>query len=83
MYQRKEDFVNGKFIGRLKLQFIFEVSKYTDNTGKPAFSLGVSMHETRRKKQAGKKDIHFSCYSIADRDRWTAAIDFLKTRAIY
>ena len=41
------------------------------------------MHETNRKKEAGKRDITFACNTTQDRDKWTASIDYLKTRAIY
>ena len=57
--------------------------KVTDKLGYPSICLGVSMHETSRKKEAGKQDIIFAYHAIQDRDKWTAAIDYLKTRAIY
>ena len=82
-YSSKEDVVSDKFRGRVKLPFIFEVVKLTDKDGNPQFCLCVSVHQTLNKKEAGKRDIIFTCYSKHDRDRWIAAIDYLKTRAIY
>ena len=82
-YESEEDAANDKFSGRVQLRYIFEVVKVTDKLGYPSICLGVSMHETSRKKEAGKQDIIFAYHAIQDRDKWTAAIDYLKTRAIY
>ena len=51
--------------------------------GSPSFRLGVSLHEKYKAKEAGKRDIIFTCKTEYDRDRWAAAIEYLKTRAIY
>ena len=83
LYQNKENYIRDKFTLRVKLQYIFEVTKVTDKEGNPGFCLGVSMHSTKWKKEAGKRDITFVCKVTEDRDKWTASIDYLKTRAIY
>lgn len=41
------------------------------------------MHETRKKKEAGRQTIMVASQSILVRDRWLAAINFLKLRAIF
>ena len=51
--------------------------------GSPSFRLGVSLYEKPKQKEAGKRDIIFTCKTEYDRDRWAAAIEYLKTRAIY
>jgi len=36
-----------------------------------------------KKKESGKRILIFACETTYDRDRWIAAIDYLKTKAIY
>eukprot|EP00353_Schmidingerella_taraikaensis_P003927 CAMPEP_0185574322 /NCGR_PEP_ID=MMETSP0434-20130131/5811_1 /TAXON_ID=626734 ORGANISM="Favella taraikaensis, Strain Fe Narragansett Bay" /NCGR_SAMPLE_ID=MMETSP0434 /ASSEMBLY_ACC=CAM_ASM_000379 /LENGTH=68 /DNA_ID=CAMNT_0028190853 /DNA_START=602 /DNA_END=808 /DNA_ORIENTATION=+ len=43
----------------------------------------VSMHITRKKAEAGRRTIIIACETELKRDRWLAAIDFLKTKAIF
>lgn len=82
-FAAKEDIQMDKFEGKINLSHIFEVAKISDQNGNPAFFLGFSMYEKRHKKEAGKRDFTFTCATQQDRDRWVAAIDYLKTRSIY
>jgi len=45
--------------------------------------MGVSMWINEKKKESGKRILIFACETTYDRDRWIAAIDYLKTKAIY
>ena len=65
------------------MRFIYEVVSLKIKDDSPSFRIGVSMHTNQKGKEAGKRDITFSCHTQQDRDRWVAAIDYLKTRSIY
>ena len=71
------------FHGAVKLPFIYEVVKMSMFGTDASFRLGVSLYEDRKKTLAGKRDLIFTCHTPFDRDKWIAAIDYLKTRAIY
>ena len=48
-----------------------------------AFVLSVSMHFNKKHQEAGRRFITFACETEQQRDKWMAAIEYLKTRAIY
>ena len=72
----------GKYHGSVRLPFVYEIAKVTVND-QHGFRLGVSMWLNAKKKESGRRDIVFACDSSEERDKWIAAIDYLKTRAIY
>lgn len=41
------------------------------------------MHYNKLDQECGKREILFGCESEQQRDKWMAAIEYLKTRAIY
>ena len=82
-FQTEEEMHADKFRGKINMNFIYEVVSLKIKDDKPSFRLGVSMHMNEKGKEAGKRDITFSCFSQESRDRWVAAIDYLKTRSIY
>ena len=65
------------------MRFIYDVVSIKMKDNSPSFRISVSVHINEKGKEAGKRDITFSCHSPQDRDRWIAAIDYLKTRSIY
>ena len=78
------EFINNKYMGLVKLPFIYEVvkSKQAGNE-KPAFMISVTMFYDKKNEEQGKRDIYFSCDTEQERDKWITGIDYLKTRAIY
>ena len=52
-----------------------------DEASIPAFSIEVSMRYTSSNKEMGRDTLLFGCESELDRDRWIAAIDYLKIKA--
>ena len=68
----------------VNLPFVFRVVKMKKaSTELPRFQIDVSLHFTRKKKEAGRRSIIFGCNSEHECDMWMAAIEFLKTKAIY
>ena len=44
----------------------------------------VFKYDSKNKQEtAGKRNLTFSCDTVFTRDKWIAAIDYLKTRGIY
>lgn len=74
---------NDNYRGCVKLPFIYEVIRMSAIDKDTSFRLGVSLYEKQNKVQSGKRDLIFSCNNAFERDKWIAAIDYLKTRAIY
>ena len=72
-----------KVRGCVDMRFIYEVVPLKIKDDRTSFRLGVSLHINVKGKEAGKRDITFSCKTKEARDRWVAAIDYLKTRSIY
>ena len=80
----QREFDEDKFMGLVKLPFIYEVvkSKQAHNE-RPSFMISVTMYHDKKNEEKGKRDIFFSCDTTEIRDKWMIAIDYLKTRAIY
>lgn len=82
-YQTESEMYEDKARGCIDLRYIYEVVPLKIKDDRPSFRLGVSQHTNDKGKEAGKRDITFSCSTQECRDRWVAAIDYLKTRQIY
>ena len=50
---------------------------------KPSISIGVSIYEAVSKTMTGKRHVIFTCPTAQNRDKWYAAIEYLKTKSIY
>ena len=82
-YSKEEDVKTDSFRAMIKLRFIHEIVKLSVQDSTPSFRIGVSMYYDADHKEQSKRDVTLSCYSCQDRDRWVAAIEYLKTRIIY
>ena len=76
--------MTNNYRGCAKLQDILEVTKLNLKGGRPSFRMKVFKYDSNNKKEeAGKRNLTFSCDTVFTRDKWIAAIDYLKTRGIY
>ena len=80
-YRTWADVYRDKYISTIHLPFIYRVMR--DESSIPAFSLEVSMRFNSKKKEMGRDTLVFGCETEFDRDRWIAAIDYLKIKAGY
>lgn len=76
------------FIGRAKLAHIYDTMRGPKQQGPKkqgiwSLRVNISMHQTMKKKEAGRRTLIFGCESELIRDKWLAAIDYLKTKAMF
>jgi len=83
-YRSFEDYVAKKFVGRVKLAFIFQVAKLPNRKDhlKWCLELSVSMYRNRKREKCGSRSVVVSFESEPESDKWVAAIEYLKMRAI-
>ena len=73
--------MQGRYLGKTKLPFVIRIARFEADI--PAFYIEVSMRLTKNDKEKGKDTLIFGCHSELDRDRWIAAISYLKIKSGY
>lgn len=87
-YHDLQEYRTGRFIGSTNLTYMYEVMKVPSQGCKDqvelwAFQMAFSDHQSRKSLHAGRRTIIIACRSELIRDRWLAAIEYLKTKAIF
>ena len=84
-YHDRDEYNGGTFLGSIPLKLIYAVVPARMKTGKTnCFSISTaSWYSGKSDKEKDKRDFYFSPSSENLRDEWIAAIEFLRTKAIY